>query len=235
MRRIPTLLWLTGLMALLAAALAVAWFKIPWAPTAFRSVYQVLREVWSRPYSTFGNLELTLELGATVVLYLTLLWLVTRVIATVLRTQVLDKTILGEGHKFAAQRVTTYLIFCLGILDRITWPGYRHEQYRRIQRSAGNRPWAWLSNDCQELRFRLILLIERPVKVGEPGSGRRPAGRHHSHRLTRDVDSDQRECRDDRSEFRIHRRKSDELDRQTTGTCGSTYLWESPTAAIRNM
>ncbi|MDE0433745.1 MAG: hypothetical protein OXH92_07015, partial [Bryobacterales bacterium] len=110
MRRIPTLLWLTGLMALLAAALAVAWFKISWAPTAFRSVYQVLREIWSRPYSTFGNLELTLELGATVALYIALLWLVTRVIATVLRTQVLDKTILGEGHKFAAQRVTTYLI-----------------------------------------------------------------------------------------------------------------------------
>ena len=167
MRRIPTLLWLPVLMALLAAALAVAWFKISWAPTAFRSVYQVLREVWSRPYSTFGNLELTLELGATAVLYLARLWLVTRVIATLLRTQVLDKTILGEGHKFAAQRVTAYLIFGLGILIGLHGLGIDMSSIAVFSGALGIGLGLGFQTIVKNFASGLILLIERPVKVGD--------------------------------------------------------------------
>ena len=99
---------------LAAGAIAVLWFTTPWFSTALPWMEGILREFWTRSYSSLESFGLTATFLIKTVVFLALLWFGTKVAISILRTQVLDKTALDEGRKFSLQRIVTYLLFGLG-------------------------------------------------------------------------------------------------------------------------
>ena len=156
-----------GLAILTAIVLALGWSTLRWATAAFPGLGQFLRESWHRPYSILGSLDLSLRLLATLVGYVALLWLVTRIVSRLLRTQVLDKTALGEGHKFALQRVTAYLLFGLGLLSGLHALGINLSSLAVFGGALGIGLGLGFQTIVKNFASGLILLIERPVKVGD--------------------------------------------------------------------
>ena len=156
-----------GLAVSTAAALVIAWFALRWATAAFPSLGQFLRESWHRPYSTLGSFDLSLRSLATVAVYVALLWLGTRIASRLLRKQVLDKTALGEGHKFAFQRVTAYLLFGLGLLGGLHALGIDLSSIALFSGALGIGLGLGFQTIVKNFASGLILLIERPVKVGD--------------------------------------------------------------------
>lgn len=159
-------LWFT-LAALSAAAVAIAWLALHVATETFPGLIELLREIWGRPYLTVGTFELSLRSLATVALCLALLWLGTRIATRVFRMQVLDKTSLAEGHKFALQRFAAYFIFGLGCLTAIHALGIDVSSVAVFGGALGIGLGLGFQTIVKNFASGLILLIERPVKVGD--------------------------------------------------------------------
>ena len=162
----PFRFWFT-LAALSAAAIAITWLARPLATATIPGVSQFLRDAWGRPYSTIGTFELSLGSLATVALCLALLWLATRIATRLFRLQVLDKTALGEGHKFALQRCAAYFIFGLGLLTGVHALGIDLSSVALFGGALGIGLGLGFQTIVKNFASGLILLIERPVKVGD--------------------------------------------------------------------
>lgn len=158
--------WLP-LAALSAAAIAIIWLARPFATATFPGLIQFFREIWSRPYSTVGTFELSLRSLAAVALCLALLWLATWIATRMFRLQVLDKTALGEGHKFALQRFAAYFIFGLGFLTAVHALGIDLSSVAVFGGALGIGLGLGFQTIVKNFASGLILLIERPVKVGD--------------------------------------------------------------------
>ena len=159
-------LWST-LAALAVAGVAITWLARPLATSTFPSLFLFLRDIWDRPYSTIGTFELSLRSLATVALCLALLWLGTRIATRLFRMQVLDNTALGEGHKFALQRFVAYFIFGLGCLTAIHALGIDLSSVAVFGGALGIGLGLGFQTIVKNFASGLILLIERPVKVGD--------------------------------------------------------------------
>ena len=167
MRLSPVVLQRIVLLASAAAALAFWWFAPPWAGAAFHWLETAVHEFWTRPYSSFGSFGLTVTFLARTTVFLVLLWLGTRVVSTLLRTQLLDKTALDEGYKFSLQRGTTYLIFGLGTLTGLHALGIDLSSLAVFSGALGIGIGLGFQTIVKNFASGLMLLVERPVKVGD--------------------------------------------------------------------
>ena len=167
MRRLSVVLMWIALLSLVAAA-ALWWFAQPLVGSVLTWLDQSLREFWSRPYSGLGSFGLTVTYVIRTVVFLAVLWFVTRMTSTLLRRRVLDKTWLDEGQKFSLQRVCHLLALQHRRPDRAARIGRRFEQRRGG--SAGRSESALgfgFQTIAKNFASGLILLVEQPVKVGD--------------------------------------------------------------------
>lgn len=88
---------LIGLVVLLGTIFLLWWSALTWFEANFPRLSHDLQEFWNHPYLNFGSFGLTLSFLVKAILFLSMLWLFTRVVSRILRTQILDKTALGEG------------------------------------------------------------------------------------------------------------------------------------------
>ena len=173
-----------------------------------------LQDLWSRLFSRFDNFGPTAALLVKASVFLATLWFVTRMLSRAFRAELLDKTALDEGLKFSLQRIVSYSFFTLGALAGLHMFGVDLSSIAVFSGALGIGLGLGFQSIAKNFASGLILLVEQPIKVGDRVQVEDLLGRHRPHRRARDVGAHERERRDDRPQFRIHRRAGNELDRQ---------------------
>ena len=166
MRRLSVVLKWIALLSLVAAA-GLWWFAQPLVGSAITWLDQSLREFWSRPYSGLGSFGLTVTYVIRTVVFLAVLWFVTRMTSTLLRRRILDKTWLDEGQKFSLQRVVTYSLFSIGALTGLHALGVDLSSVAVFGGALGIGLGFGFQTIAKNFASGLILLVEQPVKVGD--------------------------------------------------------------------
>lgn len=155
------------LLVIPAAAIALWWFAPPWIESLLPGLDKALQEFWTRPYSSLGSFGLTVTFLVRTVVFLTLIWFFTKLVSTVIRTKILDKTALDEGRKFSLQRVVTYLLFGIGTLAALHALGVNLSSITVFSGALGIGLGLGFQTIAKNFASGLILLVEQPVKVGD--------------------------------------------------------------------
>lgn len=167
MKHIPAISRWAVAVLLLGVALASWWYAVAWFEATFPSLNQNLRDFWNHPYLTLGNFGLTLAFLVKAALFLALLWIFTRVLSSIFRTQILDKTALGEGRKFSLQRLTSYTFFTVGAVTGLNVLGIDLSSLTLFSGALGIGLGLGFQPIVKNFASGLILLVEQPVKVGD--------------------------------------------------------------------
>ena len=159
-------MWI-GLAGLLGMILLSWWYVATWFEAMFPKLSHRLQYFWNYPYLSLGNFGLTLAFLVKATIFLGLLWFFTRVAIRVLRTQILDKTALGEGRKFSLQRLVSYALFALGVLTGLNVLGLDLSSLTVFSGALGIGLGLGFQSIAKNFASGLILLVEQPVKVSD--------------------------------------------------------------------
>ncbi len=123
--------------------------------------------LWSVPYFYLGQLAVTPGVLVKAFLFLLLLILLTRVSGRLVRSKVLDYTPLDEGQKFALQKGIAYSIFAIGLMVGLQSAGVDLSSLTIVGGAIGIGVGLGLQTIAKNFVSGLILLLERPIKVGD--------------------------------------------------------------------
>ena len=124
-------------------------------------------KLWTRPYFTLGSLDISPAFLLKAAIFLVLLAFLSRSLRRLLRHRVLARTALDEGQKFAISRVTGYLVFLFGLIIGLQSAGLNLESLTVFGGALGIGVGFGLQNVASNFISGLILLVERPIKVGD--------------------------------------------------------------------
>ncbi len=157
-----------GLFGFACIVLAGLWH---FQPLLLGALYPELKSrllaLWSRPIFAIGNVNLTPESIGYVVAYLGLVWFTASTVGRILRSKVLDRTQWDEGQKFLVQRGIGYTIACLGLFVGLNLLGLDLTSLALFSGALGIGIGLGLQTISKNFASGLILLIERPVRVGD--------------------------------------------------------------------
>ena len=123
--------------------------------------------LWTAPYFYLGSQPVTLAFLLQIILFFAVLALLTHLVRRVLRTEILDRTSLDPGQRFAVERVVGYFIFLMGILIALQSTGLNLTSLAFLGGAVGIVLGFGLQNISSNFLSGLILLVERPIKVGD--------------------------------------------------------------------
>jgi len=154
--------------ALILAAL-IAWrFLSPYSlPRLKDTVGEDFLKLWSQPYFYLGDLAVTPSLLIGAFFYIVFLAVVTRVTRRVARRHVIDHTSLDVGQKFALEKGLGYIVFLLGLIIGLQSMNINLSSLAVIGGALGIGIGFGLQSIARNFISGLILLIERPIKVGD--------------------------------------------------------------------
>ena len=167
MKRFPLVSIWIGLVLLIGMIFLSWWYAMTWFEATFPRLSQTLQAFWNHPYLTLGSFGLTLAFLVKTTIFLCLLWLFTRVLSSILRTQILDKTALGEGRNFSLQRLASYTLFGIGALTGLNALGIDLSSLTVFSGALGIGLGLGFQPIVKNFASGLILLVEQPVKVGD--------------------------------------------------------------------
>jgi len=127
----------------------------------------IVQRAVSTPYFFFGELPVTPGLLLRTFLYMLLLGLFSGAARRFLRDRVLTHTSLDTGQRYAFARVAGYIILLLGIIIGLQSVGANLSSLLLVGGAVGIGIGFGLQNVANNFIAGLILLIERPIKVGD--------------------------------------------------------------------
>ena len=149
-----------------AAAVIVATFLLPrlWEGLPERLTPGV---IWETAYFHVGNVAVTPELLTEVLIFWVLLTFATRFVRGFLSREILVHTSLDEGQRYAIARTAGYAFFAVGLLAGLQMIGLNLSSLAFLGGAFGIGIGFGLQNIASNFASGLILLIERPIKVGD--------------------------------------------------------------------
>jgi small-conductance mechanosensitive channel len=126
-----------------------------------------MRAFWATPYFQLGNVAVNPALLVETLVFLILLTLVSGMARRVLRTGVLNRTGLDEGQRYAISRTFGYFVFAVGLLAGMQIIGLDVSSLAFLGGAVGIGVGFGLQNIASNFASGLILLLERPIKVGD--------------------------------------------------------------------
>jgi small-conductance mechanosensitive channel len=152
--------------AAVLAALIVVTFQ---RPDALQGLPAKLapRVIWETAYFHVGNVAVTPELLTEVLIFLFLLTFATRFARNFLSREILIHTSLDEGQRYAIARTTGYAFFGIGLLVGLQIIGLNLNSLAFLGGAFGIGLGFGLQNIASNFASGLILLLERPIKVGD--------------------------------------------------------------------
>lgn len=124
-------------------------------------------QLWSRPYFTLGGVDVTPAALIKAFLYLVVLTMFTRMSRRFVRRHVLDHMALDQGQKFALESGTGYLVFTAGLAVGLQSAGVDLSSLVVLGGAVGVGIGFGLQTIAKNFVSGLIMLIERPIKVGD--------------------------------------------------------------------
>ncbi len=160
-----------GLLALVIAVLG-AWRL--WSPYSLPKVVELLSqsigegaaELWVEPYFRLGNLAVTPSLLFKTFVFIVILLVLARLVQRVTR-RTLARTTFEKGTAFALERGAGYVFFVFGIVLGIQSAGLDLSTLAVFGGAVGIGLGFGLQNIAKNFASGLVLLIERPIKVGD--------------------------------------------------------------------
>jgi small-conductance mechanosensitive channel len=126
-----------------------------------------LQAIWQTAYFHLGNVAVSPELLAETLIFLILLTLLTRFSRKFLRNEVLKHTALDEGQRYAIERTFGYAVLALGLFVGMQIVGLNVSSLAFLGGAVGIGVGLGLQNIASNFASGLILLLERPIKVGD--------------------------------------------------------------------
>jgi small-conductance mechanosensitive channel len=163
LRKGITLLWITT--GAIAALIAATFLRPRW----FRNIPVSLepRAIWETAYFHLGNVPVTPELLAETIVFLFLLTAFTRFVRKFLRSEILIHTSMDQGQRYAIERTAGYAVFAIGLFVGLQIIGLNLSSLAFLGGALGIGIGFGLQNIASNFASGLILLMERPIKVGD--------------------------------------------------------------------
>ncbi len=123
--------------------------------------------VFNRSYFHFGGLPITPILVLKLVVFLLLLGLVARRVRAFIEDKLLVHTSMDLGQRDALARLTAYVIFALGLTIGLESLGVNLSSLLVLGGAVGIGVGLGLQNIANNFVSGIILLVERPIKLGD--------------------------------------------------------------------
>jgi len=163
----------TGSKVLVLLALAIAFLigleslLVQYLPPFYGSLRADIREALTQPYFQIGDLPVTPVSLVKAFLFLLLLGLLSRAMRRVLHDKVLVRTALDEGQRYSLGQITGYAVFLFGLLVGLQWVGLNLNSLVLLGGAVGIGVGFGLQNIANNFVSGIILLMERPIRVGD--------------------------------------------------------------------
>ena len=128
---------------------------------------QFISDVLARPYFQVGELSISPFFLIQVVVFLLVLVFASRFVDRLLRTRVLIRTAMDPGQRYAVSRFASYAVFVVGLVVGLQSLGVNLNTLTVFGGALGIGIGFGLQNLTNNFVSGLILLAERPVKVGD--------------------------------------------------------------------
>jgi len=152
-----------AILALLAVAVAR-----PDMVAAIAGLFgETAQVLWSTPYFFIGHLAVTPAFLLTVFVFLASLVILAYLTRRFVRLQVLARTGLDSGQKFAIEKGIGYFVLGVGLLIGLQATGLDLTSLAFLGGAFGIIIGFGLQNISSNFVSGLILLVERPIKVGD--------------------------------------------------------------------
>lgn len=126
-----------------------------------------VRAFWETPFFHLGNVAVDPGLLAEAFAFLIVLTVFSSVARKFLRNEVLGRTDLDEGQRYAIERTFGYAVFAVGLLAGMQIIGLNVSSLAFLGGAVGIGVGFGLQNIASNFASGLILLLERPIKVGD--------------------------------------------------------------------
>lgn len=153
---------------LLIAAL-IGWrFLVPRGPARFLEILgDDVQDLWSQAYFHLGSVAVTPELLVKAFVFFALLAYGSGLVARIARRRVLDLIPIDEGQRFVWQRGISLTVFLIGLVVGLQSSGVELGSLLVLGGALGVGIGLGLQNIAKNFASGLILLLERPVRVGD--------------------------------------------------------------------
>jgi small-conductance mechanosensitive channel len=124
-------------------------------------------KLWSEPYFHLGGVPVNPSNLTKAFVFLVLLVLAVRISRNFARRHILDYTSLDVGQKYALERGLGYLIFAAGLVVGLQSAGVNLNSLVVFGGAVGIGIGLGLQDTAKNFVSGIILLVERPIKVGD--------------------------------------------------------------------
>lgn len=131
--------------------------------TFLSNVYRIL----NTPIFSIGDTEVTLVSVVWVVIFIAMLLIITRLIRKHLLGRLLQRTRLDIGVQHAITTITTYIIILIGFVVLLQTAGIDLTTLNVLVGALGIGVGFGLQNIVNNFISGLIILLERPIKIGD--------------------------------------------------------------------
>ena len=163
----PVLKTIIGVLGLVLAAEAFRVFEADRIGRLFGNYGDRVLKLWSEPLVSIGGLEVSPAFVIKAIVFLVLLVFFARLGRGFVTKRVLARTSIDPGLQYAIEVGTGYLIFVLGMVIGLQSVGLNLSSLAFLTGIVGVGVGFGLQNIVNNFVSGLILLVERPVKVGD--------------------------------------------------------------------
>lgn len=126
-----------------------------------------MKKALNQPYFHLGDLPITPIFLVKTLVYFLFLGFGVRKIRLIFRDRILSRTSLDIGQQYAFAQIAGYTIFVLGLMIGLQWAGVNLSSLVILGGAVGIGLGFGLQNIANNFVSGLILLIERPIRVGD--------------------------------------------------------------------
>lgn len=158
------LLWVVLLAAFL---LAGRWYRYSYPDSAFAQLLASAGDYWTRPFFVLGSAHISPAFLVKTLVYLALIIFFSHASRVFLRKRILSQMDIGEGQRFAAERVFGYIVVVIGVFIGLETLGIDLKSLTVVGGAIGIGIGLGLQNIANNFISGIVLLIERPIQVGD--------------------------------------------------------------------
>ncbi len=121
----------------------------------------------NKPYFSIGDLPITPLFLIKTFIFFFLLRMISGMTRRLMSRRVLVRTSLNAGQQYAYAQITAYLVFLFGLLIGLQWAGVNMSSLVILGGAVGIGVGFGLQNIANNFVSGIILLMERPIQVGD--------------------------------------------------------------------
>jgi small-conductance mechanosensitive channel len=151
----------------IVAVVGIGFLAVEEIPPLFGTLRADLFKALYRPYFTIGDLPITPVFLIKTFVFFFLLRMFSGMTRRFMAKRVLVRTSLNPGQQYAFAQITAYLVFLFGLLVGLQWAGVNMSSLVILGGAVGIGVGFGLQNIANNFVSGIILLMERPIQVGD--------------------------------------------------------------------